>query len=79
MARPKTRQFDAVLLELIQCSTVTEQLDVLAAHIEQVDEGMIVAVLDDHRCHDLLPQMIAGALKSKGINVDLNALAAQRR
>lgn len=79
MARPKTQRYEGVLSELLRCCTVRGMLDVLRAHIEQVDEGMLAAVLDDDRFGDFYLHLIVGVLMSKGIYVDLKAFVARRR
>jgi len=80
MPTPKTQRYEGVLSELLRCCTVKEMMSVLRAHIEQVDEGMLAAVLDDDRFDDFFfPRLIVGVLMSKGIYVDLKAFVARRR
>lgn len=60
-----TNQYEGVFLELLRCGTVAEMLETLEAHIEQVDQGMLAALIEDDRFDEFYVDLLVGVLAAK--------------
>ena len=78
MSIPNTARYEAVLSELLACGSVKRGMEVLRAHNEQVDEGMLEFALKDDRFDEFYTMMIGVVLMDKGIDVDKEVLKRSR-
>jgi hypothetical protein len=60
-----TNRYEGVFLELLRCGTVAEMLETLEAHIEQVDQGMLAALIEDDRFDEFYVDLLVGVLAAK--------------
>ncbi len=68
--QPTTHRYQILISELLKCGTVSEMLDVLAAHAEIVDDGLVAAIMQDDRFDKLYVDLVRGFLRAKGAEVD---------
>ena len=58
-------RYEGVFLELLRCITVKEMMEALQAHIEQVDQGMLEALIEDERFDEFYVHLLTAALAFK--------------
>jgi hypothetical protein len=63
-------RYEGLFLELLRCGTVTDMLQTLRAHIEQVDQAMLSTLMHDERFDEFYAEVVKGVLAAKDDKVN---------